>query len=451
MMGRTSKKSPEESSAPDVKKKKVPGRAREPLKTPELRKRVELALYDVHVNKVTIRQAARTHGFSYAYLYRRVSGEVDIDSTHGPPPVFSIQEEESMTRWLNEMTARSMGLKPGEFLDVVQGIVKAEKKKTPFTKGRPSYEWYSNFMRRNAHVVPISTEVPLESCRAKLTKAKTDNWYANFGGFLTANKLIAKPKCIWNADEIGFSMGKTTGKVMGPTRDWFNVSEGPGKQRLTVMFCGAADGTMMPPFFVYPQPQPIGYNPLAGALDGSSIAYTTNGWMDPKTFHDFIKHVDKYAGTERPVVLLIDSASSHVNMSSFEYAKDRGIQLYRIPPNATHLMQPLDEGVFGPLKKSWTRLVREHAKDNPANPIGKAKFAEKLKEAFFLFRKPHTVIRSFKSTGIYPVDASVITYEELKPHYDLDSDGLIIGLGRIIEQKAHQIGRAEWQAGKACQ
>lgn len=31
-------------------------------------------------------------------------------------------------------------------------------------------------------------------------------------------------------------------------------------------------------------------------------------------------------------------------------AKGKGIELYRNVPNATHLMQPLDKSVFGPLK-----------------------------------------------------------------------------------------------------
>jgi hypothetical protein len=56
----------------------------------------------------------------------------------------------------------------------------------------------------------------------------------------------------------------------------------------------------------------------------------------------FCRHV----GTYRPVVLLIDSVSSYVDMVSFEYAQQREIEMYQLLPN----MQPLDVGVFGPLK-----------------------------------------------------------------------------------------------------
>jgi hypothetical protein len=313
-----------------------------------------------------------------------------------------------------------MGLKPGDFLDFVQKLVTNEKKQTPFANNRPGYDWYYAFMRRNSHIVEMRTETPLETCRAKLTKEKTDKWYSSFREFLSLKGLIDKPTRIWNADETGFSMGSTSGKVIGPTRAEHptqvpHLSGGHSKQRLTVMFCGSADGTMMPPFFVYPEPKPRGYNPMTGALYGSDIAYTKKGWMDAPTFEKFLDHFHKYAGEERPVLLLIDSVSSHISSTAFELASKRGIELYRIVVNATHLMQPLDVGVFGPLKQRWHQVVRTHTRNSPGTPISKENFAEKLKEAFLLFYKPLTIINAFRSSGIYPVDSNVITKEQVKP------------------------------------
>ncbi|KAH3837176.1 hypothetical protein DPMN_110556 [Dreissena polymorpha] len=55
-----------------------------------------------------------------------------------------------------------------------------------------------------------------------------------------------------------------------------------------------------------------------------------------------LEHFDKNCGLNRSVVLLIDSVSSHLEMKVFEYASAKGIALYRLHPNATHIMQPLD-------------------------------------------------------------------------------------------------------------
>lgn len=147
------------------------------------------------------------------------------------------------------------------------------------------------------------------------------------------------------------------------------------------MFCGAVDGSIIPPFIVYPQPKPKEYNPLTGGIENSEITYTQKGWMDAETFGQFIEHFDN-ARDQRSVLLLIDSVSSHVSMSGFEDAKARGTELYRIVPNATHLMQPLDKRVFGPLKRRWREVTRKQSRENPGNPFGKEKFTENLKEAF---------------------------------------------------------------------
>ncbi|WAR05558.1 hypothetical protein MAR_020927, partial [Mya arenaria] len=155
---------------------------------------------------------------------------------------------------------------------------------------------------------------------------------------------------------------------------------------------------MMPPLFVFPDPKPGGYNPLTGSTEGSDIAYTKKGWMNALTFSKFIDHFDKHAGTERPVTLLFDSVSSHIDISVFTIAKLKEIELHRIDPNATQLMQPLDKA-----EKTQGEAQIENTSQ------------KKLTEAFLLFYKPPTVINAFKSSGIYPVDSSAISSEALKP------------------------------------
>jgi hypothetical protein len=59
--------------------------------------------------------------------------------------------------------------------------------------------------------------------------------------------------------------------------------------------------------------------------------------------------------------------------------------------------------------------ARKCTYENPGKCIGKENFAEKLKEAFLQFHKPLTVINAFVSSGIYPVDSTVVTRDMLKP------------------------------------
>lgn len=44
--------------------------------------------------------------------------------------------------------------------------------------------------------------------------------------------------------------------------------------------------------------------------------------------------------------------------------------MYMLVPNASHLMQPLDKGVFVPLKKSG-KTVLKYTRENPGKPTDK--------------------------------------------------------------------------------
>lgn len=179
--------------------------------------RARRALYEVTVKKVPIRKAASQYNLSYSYLRRRLTGEVEIDSRNGPNTVFTTSEERAFAEYLSEMAKRGMGLRPGEYLDMVESIVSKERRNTPFKNNRPSYDWYRAFMERNKHIVDIRQEVLLESSRAKLSSKRLDNWYSSFRNFLMEKDLLDKPDRIWNADETGFQMGSKAGKVIGPT------------------------------------------------------------------------------------------------------------------------------------------------------------------------------------------------------------------------------------------
>lgn len=408
--------------------KKKYGKRMSPSKKERLRK----ALFSVSKGE-TLRKAAKENSLTYSFLHRRYSGEVDMYNINGPDTVFSEAEEEKMAEWLSEMAQRGVGLRPFEFLDFVQSVVKKEKRVTPFKDGRPGKKWYAAFLNRNKHIISPRVETDLELKRSKVTKEKLDVWYNRFRDFLVAKELINSPGRIWNCDEAGFNMGANKCKVIGPSRRDLAVPHiTSGKQRLTVMFCGSASGQMIPPFFVYPEPKPKGYNALSGALEGSSIAYTQKGWMNNETFAKYIEHFDTFCGEKRPVVLLFDSVSSHINPEVFLSAKAKGIELYRIVANATHLMQPLDKGVFGPLKTKWHIISRKYTRENPGKTIGRENFAQKLSEAYLQFYKPLTVINAFKSSGIYPVDSTVITKDMLKPSLTFNNETSIMSPDREV-------------------
>ena len=102
-------------------------------------------------------------------------------------------------------------------------------------------------------------------------------------------------------------------------------------------------------------------------------------------------------------------------MDIFTKVKEKGIELYRLVPNATYIMQPLDKGVFGLLKKELSNTVRKNTRENLGQPIGKKQFAGILQENQMEFYTPGKIVGSFRGSGIYPVNRMAISNDIMKP------------------------------------
>lgn len=84
---------------------------------------------------------------------------------------------------------------------------------------------------------------------------------------------------------------------------------------------------------------------------GWKAFYTKSGWMNGETFAEwfekcFVPFVnDKRSGNET-AILLLDGHKSHESTQLLECAESNNIDIIMMPPNLTHLLQPMDVAVF---------------------------------------------------------------------------------------------------------
>lgn len=62
-------------------------------------------------------------------------------------------------------------------------------------------------------------------------------------------------------------------------------------------------------------------------------------------------------GRARPVILLMDNHDSHISIPLIEEARANGIVLVGFPGHTTHILQPLDVHVIGPLKNKVRKIT----------------------------------------------------------------------------------------------
>lgn len=170
---------------------------------------------------------------------------------------------------------------------------------------------------------------------------------------------------LWNADETGFCTSVACQKVLARrgAREVQETSGGSGREYHTVLEAGAADGTRLPPFILYKGCN-LYLRWTGGGPAGAVYGCSDSGWMEAGNFYSwfeklFVPAVAHLLATG-PVILFVDGHHSHLTLQLVQYAKSKGVHLFCLPPHVKHIMQPLDVGVFGPVKKVWKTILKDY-------------------------------------------------------------------------------------------
>lgn len=119
-------------------------------------------------------------------------------------------------------------------------------------------------------------------------------------------------------------------------------------------------------------------------------------------------------GVEFPVILFVDGHTSHFSFETSEFCAEKKIVLVALHPNSTHLIQPMDVAVFGPLKTSWRAAVYQWKyKNNNFKPLTKEHFAGLLHNVIDKHIKPEYSKSGFRTCGLFPFNSDSIDYAKL--------------------------------------
>lgn len=115
-----------------------------------------------------------------------------------------------------------------------------------------------------------------------------------------------------------------------------------------------------------------------------------------------IRHLDG------PKVIIGDNLSSHLSLEVIKLCDANNVRFVLLPPNATHLYQPLDVAIFKPIKREWKKVL-DTWKDKHFGTIHKAEFPKLLKKTVENVANMSDNIKSgFRATGIYPYNDQIV-------------------------------------------
>ena len=71
-----------------------------------------------------------------------------------------------------------------------------------------------------------------------------------------------------------------------------------------------------------------------------------NGWIMKYLFFEWFKMFVQMIPPSKPVLLVLDGHGSHITIDVIEYARENKIHMLCLPSHTSHVLQPLDVGVF---------------------------------------------------------------------------------------------------------
>lgn len=103
-----------------------------------------------------------------------------------------------------------------------------------------------------------------------------------------------------------------------------------------------------------------------GEVPSTIYGLSDNGWIDSEIFEGwFTRHFLVHAPPTRPLRLM-DGHSSHFSPA---FINKEHIIVFCLPPHSTHKTQPLDKGVFGPLKHAWREECHDYMMKHPGKVV----------------------------------------------------------------------------------
>ena len=211
-------------------------------------------------------------------------------------------------------------------------------------------------------------------------------------------------------DEKGFILGfSSKAKVIcRAARRNPHVAQAGSREMLTVLEAVSALGTALPPFVVYKgKGHNMGWH-LETDDPKARFAYSKNGWTDDELGVRWLKeHFDPQTSSPLPRLLILDGHGSHITAEFCQHALAHHIHIMCLPAHSTHLLQPLDVGLFGPLQHYYGKAADTHMCDTRTG-VKKGTFWSFYRYARANTFLPKTIQSAFRATGIYPFNPNKV-------------------------------------------
>ncbi|KAL2102377.1 hypothetical protein ACEWY4_001545 [Coilia grayii] len=338
--------------------------------------------------------------------------------SHLPHPNRALlpNEEEALVSYIFWMAAHGFPITQSVALVLAIQVCKASGRENPFVKMDKglSRMWWSRFRARHPTVASRRPNY-IEAERVHgATVARVDELFHICQALYDHHGFRGTPELIYNCDETGFGdKGSSRKRVLcSKGQRTVYAQQVTTREHVTVHCCASAAGEVIPPFVIFEKCLPSTAYSLEGPRN-ALYGVSDTGYMDSDLFLKWLEHFVRYARQERPLLLFMDQHEAHVGTGVVDFCRANQIEVVCLPSHTTHVLQPLDVSVYGPLKAAFTDMARCLGLVRGNLTIGKRNFTPVLKVALEQACNPRNIRSGFRKTGLFPLDRKAVDESKL--------------------------------------
>lgn len=364
---------------------------------------------------VPIRHVVKTCPVPYTTLVSKSKGiSKPTICRRGPASILGSENEQRLVEWIMYRSNNGFPITKIQLFNSVRALLNKMGMTSIFPDNRPGRAWYNAFLKR--HKLSERIFQNLSSGRSFVTEDLIRSWFAEVKRHLEPLGMVnIDPSRVFNCDETAFILAPKGEKVLvrQGERTVYNFINRDEKECLTTMICGNASGQLAPPMVMFACARMSAS--LTASIPGSwGVEKSENGWVNSEACWKWVVNCFypwlKQNNFEFPVILYLDGYKSHLTLELSDWCRQNDIILISLYPNSTHIIQPLDIGLFRTLKAACSKVVHEWRMEHHGDRLRRDNFAPALEKTINSIDLKQILPNAFRTTGLYPFTPDAVNF-----------------------------------------
>lgn len=326
--------------------------------------------------------------------------------------IFSEDEETAFVDHAIEMCRYGFPITVFDMRCIVKTYLEKKGQAVPqFRNNLPGRTWVQMFLKRHKKELSQRLCSNVKRVRAAIDEEIIKSYFNHLRHEIDG----IVPSLIYNYDETNLVDDPGKKKVLTKRGCKYPESiKNSTKAAFSLMICGNAAGQILPPYVNYKSDN-LWDTWTEGGPPNTRYNRSKSGWFDMNSFEDwfFTTVLPVLRRQDGKKLIIGDNLSSHLSLEVVKACEQHNIAFVALPPNSTHLTQPLDVAYFRPLKSHWRRILDEwkSTREGQIMPtIPKNRFPSLLKQLWesVMPRTENNLKAGFFKTGIYPTNENPV-------------------------------------------